>query len=294
MTAVVVTGGSSGIGRATALHLAAYRYPVIATVRREEDAEALVAASGGAVAAVSMDVADALSVERAASEIVGLLGDRGLFGLINNAGIVVPGPLEHFPIEEFQRQLDVNLTGVLRVTQAFLPQLRRARGRIVNVSSISGVVAFPMLGAYNASKFGLEGMSDALRMELRGVVDVSLVLPGPVKSRIWERARVDGERIWNAMPPIAHEQYDALYEGMRREFDKSQRRAIPAEKVARVVRRALDARRPKSRYRLDPTGVVRWLPDRWRDALALKVLSSRSRTVRPAPPRPGDSRAPGA
>ncbi len=273
MHAVVVTGASTGIGRAIALELARFRYAVIATVRRAEDAEALQKASKTPISCTILDVTDHGSVERAAGEILEVLGDRGLFGLVNNAGIVIPGPLEHLPIEAFERQLAVNLTGVLRVTQTFLPQLRRARGRIVNISSTSGLVAFPMLGAYNASKFGLEGMSDALRMELAGAVDVSLVEPGPVQSEIWERSQRSAQEIWDALPPIAHEQYGTLRAGLVRQMEQATTGAVPARKVADAVRRALEARRPKTRYRVNAGAAhARWLPDRWRDALARRIL----------------------
>jgi NAD(P)-dependent dehydrogenase (short-subunit alcohol dehydrogenase family) len=277
---VVVTGASTGIGRACALYLASQEgFAVVGTVRGAEDGERLVADSGGRVAAVRMDVTDPASIEAAASEVVGLVGDRGLDGLVNNAGVVVPGPLEFIPLADFRRQLEVNVTGLLATTQAFLPLLRRARGRVVNVSSTSGRLAFPMIGPYAASKFAVEALSDALRLELAPWgLHVAVVQPGPIDTPIWDRAAADSERIEAALPDAARELYADLYTGFARESRRSRRRALPVAAVTRAVAHALTARTPRVRYLVSRRRFLYrvflpLLPARWRDRLLLRELS---------------------
>src|SRR6185436_427005 len=152
----LVPGASTGIGEATVVPLKTLGFDAIGAVRRDEDAERL---EGRGVRTVRIDVSDAGQIAAARDE----LGDAPLAGLVNNAGIAVAAPLEFLPIDQLRHQLEINVIGQVAVTQAFLPALRRARGRIVNVSSIGGRVALPLVGAYNASKFALEGVSDALR-----------------------------------------------------------------------------------------------------------------------------------
>src|SRR4051812_37350351 len=179
---VLVTGASTGIGEATVLHLQQLGFDPIAAVRKDEDAERLEARG---LRPPRIDVTDAGQIAAARDE----LGDGPLAGLVNNAGIGVAAPLEFLPMDKLRQQLEINLIGQAAVTQAFLPSLRRGAGRIVMVSSIGGRVALPLVGAYNASKFGLEGLSDSLRRELRGQgVDVILIEPGGVKTPIWEKS----------------------------------------------------------------------------------------------------------
>ncbi|MFL5841015.1 MAG: SDR family NAD(P)-dependent oxidoreductase [Thermoleophilaceae bacterium] len=161
---VVVTGASSGIGETSARHLASLGFNVFAGVRSDADAERV---AGARIEPLRIDVTDQASVDAAAAQVGEAAGNVGLAALVNNAGIAVAGPLEFVDIANFQRQMDVNVTGVLRATQAFLPLIRQARGRIVNISSIGGRVAIPLVGPYAASKFAVEGMSDSLRRELR-------------------------------------------------------------------------------------------------------------------------------
>ncbi|MFO1125535.1 MAG: SDR family NAD(P)-dependent oxidoreductase, partial [Methylocystis sp.] len=182
MKAVVVTGASTGIGAACLALLVEKGFLVFASVRKETDAAELVARHGAAVVPLLFDVTDASAVAAAAREVEGRLEGQTLAGLVNNAGVAVPGPLLYLPIEKFLRQIEVNLIGQLQVIQAFAPLLGAGtlrngpRGRIVNMSSVAGRFAAPFLGAYNASKFALEGMSDALRRELMVYgVDVILI-----------------------------------------------------------------------------------------------------------------------
>ena len=204
---VLVTGASTGIGEATVLHLKTLGFDAIGAVRKDEDAERL---EGRGVRTVRIDVSDADQIAAARDE----LGDAPLAGLVNNAGIAVAAPLEFLPIDQLRHQLEINLIGQVAVTQAFLPALRRARGRIVNVSSIGGRVALPLVGAYNASKFALEGMSDALRRELRPFgVDVILVEPGGVKTPIWTKSTKTAEDMLENGPPDVRQLYGKLDRG---------------------------------------------------------------------------------
>ena len=174
MRSALVTGASTGIGRATAMRLDAAGWRVFAGVRREADADLLREAGSERLAPLILDVTDAGQIEAAAEEIAARTGSDGLDGLVNNAGIALPSPLETIPIEDFRRQVEVNLTGQVAVTQAMLPAIRAARGRIVFVSSIGGLIAFPMTGAYHAAKFGIEAVGDVFRRELRALGDLGL------------------------------------------------------------------------------------------------------------------------
>jgi NAD(P)-dependent dehydrogenase (short-subunit alcohol dehydrogenase family) len=244
---VLVTGASTGIGRATALRLDGAGWKVFAGVRREEDAESLRGVGSGRLQPLFLDITDggqiAAAVERIAAE-----GDGGLGGLVNNAGVAVPSPLETIPIEDFRRQIEVNLTGQVAVTQALVPAIRRAGGRIVFVSSIGGRIAFPMTGAYHAAKFGIEAVGDVFRQELRPWdVRVSIVEPGSIDTPIWERGERTAEEIGDRVPK-REALYGAAIESYRRLIKKTAERGIPPEKVARAVEHALTSARPRSRY----------------------------------------------
>ena len=264
--AILVTGASTGIGRATALELARRGATVYAGARDPATVEGL------GLIPVRLDVTDAEEVAA-----VGARLER-LDGLVNNAGIAIAGPLEHLPLADIRRQLEVNVLGQIAVTQACLPALRAARGRIVNMSSISGRVAFPMFGPYAASKFALEAFSDSLRRELRGSgVDVVVVQPGGVATPIWDRGLSAADRIWQAMPEVAHQRYGALYETMRAQGERQAREGESAEALARLVADVLEARRPRARYVFGrsarvQTVAARLLPDRAFDAVIAAAL----------------------
>lgn len=264
----LVTGASTGIGRATALELARRGATVYAGVRDPEAGEAL----GPAVTPVRLDVTDPEQVAAAGALV------PHLDGLVNNAGIAITGPLEHLPLDEVRRQLEVNALGALAVTQACLPALRTARGRIVNMSSVSGRVAFPMYGPYAASKFALEAFSDSLRRELRGSrVDVVVIEPGGVITPIWERGLGASDGLWRAMPEVAHRRYGALYAAMRAQGEKLAREGDSAEALARLVADVMHARRPRARYAFGRSARIemlaaRLLPDRAFDAVVAAAL----------------------
>ena len=273
---VVVTGASSGIGRACALHLASLGFPVFAGVRREEDGRALEDAGDGRVTAVRVDVTDDDQIAAATEDVARQVGTRGLAGLVNNAGIVAgAGPLEFASLDEVRRQLEVNVVGQLAVTQAFLPLLRQPtpRGRVVFVGSIGGRMALPFLGPYGASKHAIAGLSESLRRELRPLgVRVSLVEPGAVATPIWEKGAADAEAVAAALPDEARRLYGERLERMRALAEETGAAGIPAEEVAAVVEHALTADRPRARYlvgsdaRLRGT-LVRLAPDALVDRL---------------------------
>lgn len=283
--AVLVTGASKGIGRSCAVELDRRGFRVLAGVRQPADGEALREASDGRILPVTLDLTDANQVAAAGRLVTEQTGPQGLWGLVNNAGAAYAGPLEHLPVDALRDQLEVNLVGTVAITQACLPALRRARGRIVNVSSVNGRIASPFNGAYAASKFALEAASDALRRELRRAqsgIEVIVVQPGAVQTPIWstskERALVIAERY----TAEAQTHYPRLVDALRRSGMPPH--AVPPERVARVVHRALTARRPRTRYRVGwdaRAGVlIAWLlPDRWVDAL-LTARGRRSGTGR--------------
>ncbi|MCL4195574.1 MAG: SDR family oxidoreductase, partial [Thermoguttaceae bacterium] len=247
--AVVVTGASTGIGKACALELDRRGYWIFAGVRSEEAAQRLRAEGSPRLATLRLDVTDAESIAAAAAEVAEKVGGVGLAGLVNNAGICVAGPLEFVPLAELRRQFEVNVIGAMAMTQAMLPPLRTAGGRIVNISSISGRVAAPYLGPYAASKYALEALSDALRSELRRWgIRVSLVEPGTVDTPIWQKSRAASDVLAEQMRPEQYALYAQDIEALHRSTDEMARRAMPVDKVVRAVTHALTSRRPRTRY----------------------------------------------
>jgi NAD(P)-dependent dehydrogenase (short-subunit alcohol dehydrogenase family) len=268
---VVVTGASTGIGFACVKVLAGSGWRVFAGVRRTEDGERLETAFGDAVRPLMFDVTDAVAVAKAAKEVGEALGGRTLGGLVNNAGIAVAGPLLHLKIADFERQIAVNLTGALIVTQAFAPLLGADRsrsgppGRIVMMSSVGAFNAFPFMGPYSASKFGLEGMSEALRRELTLFgIDVVLINPGAIATPIWDKS--EGMEAEFADTPYAPA--IAKVKGAMIAMGKS---GLKPERIGEAVTTALTAAKPKVRYVVTPTPIqgflARALPKRLVDGL---------------------------
>ncbi|HMJ73929.1 MAG TPA: SDR family NAD(P)-dependent oxidoreductase [Solirubrobacterales bacterium] len=277
MRSVLITGASTGIGRATTLHLDAAGWRAFAGVRREEDAASLREAGSERLVPLMLDVADAAQIAAAAERIGAEVGAAGLDGLVNNAGIAVPGPLETLPIEDFKRQVEVNLTAHVAITQAMLPAIRVAGGRIVFITSIGGLMAFPMFGAYHAAKFGLEAVGDVFRRELRPWgIKVAIIEPGSIATPLWERgdAAVDelAERAGDAHADL----YGKTIAAFREVARKTGKRGIPPARVAVKIEHALSARRPRTRYLVgaDARGqafTARVLPDRLIDWLVARV-----------------------
>lgn len=276
--AVMITGTSTGIGAACALHLAQQSFSVFAGVRGKADGEQLVARASGEVRPVIVDVTDAPTISAAASVVTDAVGDRGLAGLVNNAGIVKPGPLEFQPLEDFREQLEVNLVGQVAVTQAFLPLIRRGGGRIVNVGSIGGHMALPLHGAYSASKFGMEGLSDALRLELRQWgIPVTLVDPGATETAIFGKTLAAIDAVKEALDERGHDLYDGQIAAVRKLVEKTAADAASAEGLAEAVAEALSSKKPKSRYYAGhgakaTVALARTLPDHEKDALVAKEV----------------------
>ena len=279
--AVVITGASTGIGHASALHLSSLGFQVFAGVRRDEDAERMRAAGDGSIEPLHIDVTDQGSIDAAAERVRAATGGS-LAGLVNNAGIAVPGPLEHLPMDEFRRQIEVNLTGQVAVTQAFLPMLRTSRGRIVNIGSIGGRVALPLLGPYAASKHAMEGLTDSLRRELRPAgIEVSIIRPGPIATEIWERGNDKADELLERMPE-AEEHYGPAIAAARAGAAERMKEAIPPKEVAEVVAHALTSDKPRTRYLVGPRTrlmalLATVLPDRWFDRLIQRMSRSDQR-----------------
>jgi NAD(P)-dependent dehydrogenase (short-subunit alcohol dehydrogenase family) len=226
------------------LRLAEQGWDVYAGVRQTQDGEELARGSTGRITPVLLDITD----ERQVQALTEVLPER-LDALVNNAGIVVGGPLEAVPLPELRRQLEVNVVGQLAVTQALLPRLRTSAGRIVFVSSLSGRVSTPLTGPYNASKFALEAMADALRMELAPWgIRVALIEPAQTDTDLWRLADGDLDQTVAQLAPEHRQLYAKHIAGFRRSIPRSQRMARPVDEVAATVQRALTDRRPRARY----------------------------------------------
>jgi NAD(P)-dependent dehydrogenase (short-subunit alcohol dehydrogenase family) len=276
--AVLVTGSGKGIGAAVTERLAELGFYVFAGIRRAADRDRVRATHPEHVQPIMLDVADEASIAAAAREIAGSLGNRRLAGLVNNAGIAVAGPLEFLPVAELRRQLEINVIGQLAVTQAVLPLLRSARGRIVNIGSISGRSALPLTGAYAASKFALEALTDALRVELMPAgIEVSIIEPGVIATPIWETSLQHADALLQTMPKAGFEYYGRIINAVRERARAGGTRGLPARVVADAVVHALTARRPRTRYLVGRDARLRMifqrLPDRVRDRLIARKLA---------------------
>jgi NAD(P)-dependent dehydrogenase (short-subunit alcohol dehydrogenase family) len=275
VSTALITGASTGIGRATALGLAASGWMVLAGVRKTADGEALRADGGERLIPLELDVTNPGQIERAAGR-VGELAPGGLDALVNNAGSAVGGPLELISMDDLRRQFDVNFFGQVAVTQALIPALRRARGRIVLISSVGGLLTTPYLAPYHASKYALEAAANSLRLELAGShIQVTLIEPGSVATPIWEKNRGQVDEL--AVPEELREQYGHVPAAMAKALQNTARRGIPPERVAQTIERALSARRMRARYLIgrDAHAMVwasRLLPDLLFDRLLRRVV----------------------
>jgi NADP-dependent 3-hydroxy acid dehydrogenase YdfG len=248
--AVLITGASSGIGRTTALELDAAGYPVFAGVRKEEDILALKVEASEALTPLLLDVTDGDAIAGAVAR-VGDETDGQLFGLVNNAGLSLNGPLEIIPDSEIRRLFEVNVLGLLSVTRSFIPLLRSAQGRLINVSSGHGLLAIPDKSVYAASKFAVQAISESLRLELRPFgVSVSNLVVGKVDTAVLGKILDERERLAKAADPAVLELYSPLFEFFDREVKNLP--GIPPEEVAKVVAEALTTPRPKAQYLVGP------------------------------------------
>jgi NAD(P)-dependent dehydrogenase (short-subunit alcohol dehydrogenase family) len=278
---VVVTGASTGIGRASALALDGAGFLVFAGVRRTEDGEQLQRDASPRLRAIVLDVTAPPSIGAAVRAVEGVEEDghgAGFAGLVNNAGIAVAAPLELVALDDLRHQLEVNVVGTLSVTQAFLPLLRRARGRLVNVGSSLGRVPLPFLGPYCASKAALASLTSSLRMELRpwGIA-VSLIEAGSVATPIWQKSIRRADASLAAAGERSRSLYGAATDAMRASAARRSRSGVPPDAVARAVMWALTARRPRARYLVGADArlqalPVHYLPDRLREWIVLRAI----------------------
>ncbi|HEV8150124.1 MAG TPA: SDR family oxidoreductase [Gemmatimonadales bacterium] len=275
---VLVTGASTGIGQACAQRLAREGCSVFAGVRRPEDGERLAAASAERVRWLLLDVTNAAQIAAAAETVGRAVDGHGLSGLVNNAGIAIGGPLEFVSAELLRRQLEVNVIGLHAVTTAFLPLIRRARGRIVHVGSISGRIASPLIGPYTASKHAVEALADSLRLELAPEgLHVAVIEPGQVRTPIWDKGLAAFGNITSRIPPEGLVRYGSRLRVFHWMLERAPRIAVPPERVADAVAHALFSAEPRTRYVVGKDARVRLLlarllPDRLMDALLLAML----------------------
>ncbi len=248
MSAVLVTGASTGIGRACALRLDRAGWQVFAGVRKPEDGESVRSEASGRLEPVICDVVDQATIE-ATAERVREATDGKLAGLVNNAGITVQGPVEAVPLDDYRRQLEVNVIGQIAVTQAVLEMIRAAGGRVVFMSSIGGRGGLPYLSPYNASKAAIGAVADSLRQEMKQFgVEVSYVEPGAIKTEIWDKGIEAGPALRDAIGPEMNELYGPKLDKLASLAEKTGEGGLPPDAVAKVVEHALTASRPKARY----------------------------------------------
>jgi NAD(P)-dependent dehydrogenase (short-subunit alcohol dehydrogenase family) len=274
--AALVTGASTGIGAATVARLVSAGWHAYASVRQQAHAAALSAAHGDVVTPLVFDITDDAAVQHAGERIVAERGERGLQGVVNNAGIAVAGPLEFLPPAELRHQLDVNLVGQVAVAQTVLPALRTGRGRLVFVSSIAGLSAMPFVGAYSASKHALEAVADSWRLELSTWnIPVIVIEPGVIATPIWETGLRYGNALIEKLPARVTELYGRPLDALRRRAEKGVGGLAP-DVVARVIEQALTTPRPRARYLVGSDAKRRaWLerlPTRLRDRLVRTAL----------------------
>ena len=278
MKSVVVTGASSGIGRKIAQTLVAGGFRVFGSVRKASDAKAVAAELGENFVPVIFDVTDRKAVDAAAAQVEEVLKGEKLAGLINNAGIAVIGAVQTLSPDEFQNQFDVNLMGVFHCTQAFLDMLGAdtsrtgEAGKIINISSVSGDLAMPFMGAYNMSKFGLEGFSEALRRELMLYgIDVVVIAPGPIKTPIW--GKFDSDKLTKR---AANSAYKKPLERMLSFSGQMEQSGLPPEVIGNRVMAVLQDSKPKTRYTIDAqwmqNSLLSRLPKRVADRMIAKQM----------------------
>jgi NAD(P)-dependent dehydrogenase (short-subunit alcohol dehydrogenase family) len=276
--AVVVTGASTGIGRATALYLDKKGYRVFAGVRKQADAKSLAEEASDRLAPVTIDVTKDRSIAAAKQRVQKAVGKDGLVGLVNNAGIGRGGPIEVMPIDDFRVNLEVNVVGQVAVTQAFLPLIRKGSGTVVFIASIGGRIASPFLSPYAASKFAIEAVGESLRRELKPWdIDVAVIEPGSIATEIWGKAAETAEDRVGDMTPAARRLYGKQMARYGEVIEETAKRGIPPSKVAKVIHKAIRSDRPKHRYLVGTDAKVAArlnaaLPDRTFDRMIHRQL----------------------
>jgi short-subunit dehydrogenase len=283
---ILITGATAGIGRHAALHLVDRGYDVIATGRNREALDKLRAESRGRLHVVRLDVTDAKSIAQAVVEVDGITGGRGVDVLVNNAGYGLAAPLEEVTDEDLRAQFETNVFGLMAVTRAFLPRMRaRGSGRIINVGSVGGRITFPLFGAYHATKYAVEAISDALRRELSAWnIQVALIEPGPIKTEFANRTMQTVEKYRSATSPFA-----PVYARADELRAMTDRQSVGPESVVRAIEHAARARRPRARYVMPfsarlmlgflnrlPTRLVDWIMTRLIGLSPKRLAAARS------------------
>jgi len=280
MKSIVITGVSTGIGFGAAKEFVTHGYQVFGSVRREADAARLKAELGDNFTPLIFDITDIRAVRSAACQVEKIIGDRGLNGLINNAGMATSGALMHQPLEEIRLQFEVNVVGQIGVTQAFLPLLGARRnntdkqqpGRIINISSVVGKLAVPFLGAYVGSKHAFEGISHSLRRELQLYgIDVIVIAPGAVSTAIWDKKSAQD------ISKYLTTDYAESATTFQKHFVQQGKKGYPPEVLGKFIRKVLETSKPKTKYAIVPNLLLNWiiptaLPDRWLDRIIGRKL----------------------
>ncbi len=268
---ILISGASTGIGRAAAVHLARLGHTVWAGVRSAKAFETIERLNVSGLKPIELDVTDGASVTAALHRVKKESGM--LHVLINNAGIVVGGPVEGLPIAKWREQFDVNFFGAVELTKACLPSLRESKGRIINMSSISGRIASPFLGPYAASKFALEAFSDSLRRELAPhAVKVVIIEPGPIDTPIWRKSAAKNRSLLAEYSDEIREIYQRALEAFAKSVEQAELSAAPVTVVLRALEHAVNSPTPQTRYAVGKGVYVKsqlahWLPDTWVDRL---------------------------
>ena len=279
---ICITGASSGLGLDMTRQLHEEGHDLIVTVRKATDEQSLYERFGKErLTVVRMDISTDSEVENAAEEIMKALGDHPLDVLINNAGIVAPGPIMYLPIGELRNQFEVNVFGLIHFTQKLLPAISRSsNAAIINISSVSGLITSPFTAAYSASKFALEALSDGMRRELKPFgVKVVVVEPGPVKTPIWSKNTSVSEKYLDTP-------YAPLLKQAQKVIENTEKDAIPPSRVSDVISKIVSSRKPKTRYIVAKRAWVYWLfsrviPDTWLDKLLVRDRLDESSRTRP-------------
>jgi len=277
MKNIVITGVSTGIGYAAALRLTKAGYTVFGSVRNEDNAKRLQIELGENYHPLIFDVTDASAIEESAEYVTKVVGDNGIDALINNSGIALGGPILELPVDVFRKQFEVNVFGIITVTQVFSKLLgaykgSHHQGKIIMISSVAGKRSYPFVGPYSASKHALEGMSDALRRELMLYgIDVILVEPGPVKTDIWKKMPDPENNIF------LQSDFEPALRKFNSMFKQLENKGLDADVIAKRIEKIINSISPKTRYVLSPNKLrdhilPGLLPDRWLDKAMSKAL----------------------
>jgi short-subunit dehydrogenase len=279
--AILITGASSGVGEACAIHLDRLGFRVFAGVLTEAESEALQQKTSDRLTPVILDITKEECIASTAEIVTNAIGSQPLAGLINNAGIALLGPLEVSRISDIRNQLEVNVIGQVAVTQAFLPLLRKSRGRIINIGSICGMMPSPFYGVYPASKSALESITDSLRLELQPWdIKVSLIQLGPVESAIFDKMLVAADELEKSLPRDRSNLYQDAFAALHKWLANGGKEGLPrisTDIAVKIITEALTAKNPKSRYFVASNFVklwalIRFLPDRMFDALLMNMM----------------------